>query len=139
MQEQNHERDPQHAVRSADARVAYKSSRSQTSNCVEVAQLRTATAEVALRDSKDPNGPVLLFPRAGLARLPRGHEERTVRTGLIRGPVRGRRQVAGGPTSYGPPDPSPPHGDPADQASDDRTRPGSIAAFHLPGHRAGVT
>ncbi|SCE92277.1 protein of unknown function (DUF397) [Micromonospora matsumotoense] len=48
----------------ADARW-HKSTRSQTSNCVEVARLRTATAEVALRDSKDPNGPVLLFPRAG--------------------------------------------------------------------------
>ncbi|TDC82584.1 DUF397 domain-containing protein [Micromonospora sp. KC606] len=39
-----------------------KSTRSQTSNCVEVAPLSTA---VALRDSKDPSGPVLLFNRAG--------------------------------------------------------------------------
>ncbi|WP_329014384.1 DUF397 domain-containing protein [Micromonospora rifamycinica] len=48
----------------ADARW-HKSTRSQTSNCVEVAQLRTATVAVALRDSKDPGGPILLFPRAG--------------------------------------------------------------------------
>jgi hypothetical protein len=41
-----------------------KSSRSQTSNCVEVAPLH-GTATVALRDSKDPDGPVLLFDRAG--------------------------------------------------------------------------
>ncbi|MEU9506871.1 DUF397 domain-containing protein [Micromonospora sp. NPDC048170] len=42
-----------------------KSTRSQTSNCVEVAPLRTGPAAVALRDSKDQNGPVLLFNRAG--------------------------------------------------------------------------
>ncbi|MEU3453168.1 DUF397 domain-containing protein [Micromonospora sp. NPDC006766] len=42
-----------------------KSSRSQTSNCVEIAPLRTGPAAVALRDSKDPSGPVLLFNRAG--------------------------------------------------------------------------
>lgn len=41
------------------------SSRSQTSNCVEVAALRTGPAAVALRDSKDRSGPVLLFGRAG--------------------------------------------------------------------------
>lgn len=35
-----------------------KSTRSQTSNCVEVASL---PATVALRDSKDKSGPVLLF------------------------------------------------------------------------------
>ncbi len=39
-----------------------KSTRSQTSNCVEVAPLPAA---VALRDSKDRGGPVLLFDRAG--------------------------------------------------------------------------
>lgn len=37
-----------------------KSTRSQTSNCVEVAPL---PATVALRDSKDRGGPVLLFDR----------------------------------------------------------------------------
>ncbi|MGC1213818.1 MAG: DUF397 domain-containing protein [Micromonospora sp.] len=37
------------------------STRSQTSNCVEVAPLEAA---VALRDSKDRGGPVLLFSRA---------------------------------------------------------------------------
>lgn len=37
------------------------SSRSQLSNCVEVAPLPTGPAAVALRDSKDRNGPVLLF------------------------------------------------------------------------------
>lgn len=42
-----------------------KSTRSQTSNCVEVAPLRTGPAAVALRDSKDAGGPVLLFNRAG--------------------------------------------------------------------------
>ncbi|RLK13627.1 uncharacterized protein DUF397 [Micromonospora sp. M71_S20] len=42
-----------------------KSTRSQTSNCVEVAPLRTGPAAVALRDSKDQGGPVLLFNRAG--------------------------------------------------------------------------
>jgi Domain of unknown function (DUF397) len=42
-----------------------KSTRSQTSNCVEVARLRTGPAAVALRDSKDRSGPVLLFHRAG--------------------------------------------------------------------------
>ncbi|MFC3501191.1 DUF397 domain-containing protein [Micromonospora krabiensis] len=42
-----------------------KSTRSQTSNCVEVAPLGAAPAVVALRDSKDPSGPVLLFNRAG--------------------------------------------------------------------------
>ncbi|MGC4803606.1 DUF397 domain-containing protein [Micromonospora sp. DT233] len=42
-----------------------KSTRSQTSNCVEVAPLRGGPAAVALRDSKDRGGPVLLFDRAG--------------------------------------------------------------------------
>ncbi|MBM0227768.1 MULTISPECIES: DUF397 domain-containing protein [Micromonospora] len=41
------------------------STRSQTSNCVEVAPLRTGPAAVALRDSKDRGGPVLLFNRTG--------------------------------------------------------------------------
>ncbi|MEV1331862.1 DUF397 domain-containing protein [Micromonospora costi] len=42
-----------------------KSTRSQTSNCVEVAPLGNGPAAVALRDSKDRGGPVLLFNRAG--------------------------------------------------------------------------
>ena len=42
-----------------------KSTRSQTSNCVEVAPLGSGPATVALRDSKDRGGPVLLFNRAG--------------------------------------------------------------------------
>ncbi|MGC5021509.1 DUF397 domain-containing protein [Micromonospora sp. DT47] len=42
-----------------------KSTRSQTSNCVEMAPLGAGPAAVALRDSKDPSGPVLLFNRAG--------------------------------------------------------------------------
>ncbi|WP_019869340.1 DUF397 domain-containing protein [Salinispora oceanensis] len=43
------------------ARAAWrKSTRSQTSNCVEVAPM---PATVALRDSKDRGGPVLLFAR----------------------------------------------------------------------------
>ncbi|WP_229400734.1 DUF397 domain-containing protein [Micromonospora okii] len=41
------------------------STRSQTSNCVEVAPLGGGPAAVALRDSKDRGGPVLLFERAG--------------------------------------------------------------------------
>ncbi|NGM13833.1 DUF397 domain-containing protein [Verrucosispora sp. WMMA2044] len=41
------------------------STRSQTSNCVEVAPLSHGPAAVALRDSKDRSGPVLLFGRAG--------------------------------------------------------------------------
>ncbi|HEY0700902.1 MAG TPA: DUF397 domain-containing protein [Micromonospora sp.] len=40
------------------------SSRSQTSNCVEVAPLGAGGAPVALRDSKDRSGPVLLFERS---------------------------------------------------------------------------
>ncbi|BCL13805.1 DUF397 domain-containing protein [Micromonospora sagamiensis] len=39
------------------------SSRSQTSNCVEVAPLPAGPTAVALRDSKDRGGPVLLFRR----------------------------------------------------------------------------
>ncbi|MEV2238541.1 DUF397 domain-containing protein [Micromonospora sp. NPDC049891] len=41
------------------------STRSQTSNCVEVAPLSHGPAAVALRDSKDRGGPVLLFGRTG--------------------------------------------------------------------------
>ncbi|MFB9235293.1 DUF397 domain-containing protein [Plantactinospora siamensis] len=39
------------------------SSRSQTSNCVEVAPLGGGMDPVALRDSKDRGGPVLIFGR----------------------------------------------------------------------------
>jgi hypothetical protein len=39
------------------------STRSQTSNCVEVAPL--SGGSTAVRDSKDRGGPVLLFDRAG--------------------------------------------------------------------------
>ncbi|MEU5940729.1 DUF397 domain-containing protein [Micromonospora sp. NPDC047548] len=53
-----------HARQLADAPWR-KSTRSQTSNCVEVAPLGTGPIAVALRDSKDPSGPVLLFNRAG--------------------------------------------------------------------------
>lgn len=46
------------------ARAAWRtSSRSQTSNCVEVAPLGDGRAPVALRDSKDRGGPVLVFAR----------------------------------------------------------------------------
>lgn len=41
------------------------SSRSQTSNCVEVAALGDGSAPVALRDSKDRGGPILVFSRTG--------------------------------------------------------------------------
>ncbi|MFC4017269.1 DUF397 domain-containing protein [Micromonospora sp. GCM10011542] len=52
------------AARLADAPWR-TSTRSQTSNCVEVAPLGSAPSAVALRDSKDRGGPVLLFNRAG--------------------------------------------------------------------------
>jgi hypothetical protein len=39
------------------------SSRSQTSNCVEMAPLGDGAGPVALRDSKDRGGPVLVFDR----------------------------------------------------------------------------
>jgi hypothetical protein len=41
----------------------HTSSRSQTSNCIEVAPLGDGTATVALRDSKDRGGPILMFDR----------------------------------------------------------------------------
>jgi hypothetical protein len=45
-------------------RAAWRtSSRSQTSNCVEVAPLGDDRAPVALRDSKDRGGPILVFAR----------------------------------------------------------------------------
>jgi hypothetical protein len=40
------------------------SSRSQSTNCVEVAGLDTAAGPVAIRDSKDRGGTVLVFARA---------------------------------------------------------------------------
>jgi hypothetical protein len=43
-----------------------KSSHSKKLECIEVA--RTTTA-VAVRDSKDPNGPTLLIPTATFARF----------------------------------------------------------------------
>ncbi|KAB1944880.1 DUF397 domain-containing protein [Micromonospora sp. ALFpr18c] len=47
-----------------------KSSRSGTNaNCVEVAEL---THAIAVRDSKDPAGPVLAFERAAWARFVAG-------------------------------------------------------------------
>jgi hypothetical protein len=46
------------------ARAAWRtSSRSQVSNCVEVAPLGKGATAVALRDSKDRGGPVLVFDR----------------------------------------------------------------------------
>lgn len=51
------------AARLADAPWR-TSTRSQASNCVEVAPLGGDPAAVALRDSKDRSGPVLLFDRA---------------------------------------------------------------------------
>ncbi|PWR05362.1 DUF397 domain-containing protein [Micromonospora acroterricola] len=53
---------PAHRLSDAPWRT---STRSQTSNCVEVAPLGTGPTAVALRDSKDRSGPVLLFNRAG--------------------------------------------------------------------------
>ncbi|MGW3605896.1 DUF397 domain-containing protein [Micromonospora sp. NPDC005161] len=53
---------PAHRLSDAPWRT---STRSQTSNCVEVAPLGTGSSAVALRDSKDRGGPVLLFNRAG--------------------------------------------------------------------------
>ena len=43
------------------------SSRSQSTNCVEVSVLRAAAGAVAVRDSKDRGGTVLVFARAGWA------------------------------------------------------------------------
>ncbi|HEY3011092.1 MAG TPA: DUF397 domain-containing protein [Micromonosporaceae bacterium] len=43
------------------------SSRSQSTNCVEVAVLGAAAGAVALRDSKDRDGRVLVFARASWA------------------------------------------------------------------------
>lgn len=40
-----------------------KSSRSQSTNCIEVAPLGGGDAPVALRDSKDRGGPVLIVDR----------------------------------------------------------------------------
>lgn len=40
------------------------SSRSQSTNCVEVAALRGEAAPVAMRDSKNRSGAVLIFGRA---------------------------------------------------------------------------
>ncbi|HEY2946913.1 MAG TPA: DUF397 domain-containing protein [Micromonosporaceae bacterium] len=51
---------------SADA-VWRTSSRSQSTNCVEVAVLDSATGAVAVRDSRDRGGTVLVFARAGWA------------------------------------------------------------------------
>lgn len=40
-----------------------KSSRSQSTNCIEVAPLGGSDAPVALRDSKDRGGPILIVDR----------------------------------------------------------------------------
>ncbi|MET8043512.1 DUF397 domain-containing protein [Micromonospora sp. NPDC005215] len=56
---------PSASVRSLADAPWRTSTRSQTSNCVEVAPLGTGPSAVALRDSKDRGGPVLLFNRAG--------------------------------------------------------------------------
>jgi hypothetical protein len=40
-----------------------KSSRSQSSNCIEVAPLGSGGAPIAMRDSKDRGGPVLIIDR----------------------------------------------------------------------------
>lgn len=46
---------------SAGPRIAWRtSSRSQNTNCVEVGEIGTA---IAMRDSKDRQGPVLIFAR----------------------------------------------------------------------------
>ena len=47
-----------------------KSSFSGTSNCVEMAQL--PTGEVALRNSRDPDGPALIYTRAEIEALLQG-------------------------------------------------------------------
>jgi hypothetical protein len=46
---------------SAGSRISWRtSSRSQNTNCVEIGEMATA---VAMRDSKDREGPVLVFAR----------------------------------------------------------------------------
>ena len=47
-----------------------KSSLSGTSNCVEMAQL--PTGEVAVRNSRDPHGPALIYTRVAIEGLLRG-------------------------------------------------------------------
>jgi uncharacterized protein DUF397 len=47
-----------------------KSSFSGTSNCVEMAQL--PTGEVAIRNSRDPNGPALIYTPAEIDALLQG-------------------------------------------------------------------
>jgi Domain of unknown function (DUF397) len=55
-----------------------KSSRSQASNCVEVAPLGDGDAPVAIRDSKDPGGPMLVVKRQHWERFLAG----TIRSGI---------------------------------------------------------
>jgi Domain of unknown function (DUF397) len=55
-----------------------KSSRSQASNCVEVAPLGDGRVPVAIRDSKDPDGPVLVVERHHWDRFLAG----TIRSGF---------------------------------------------------------
>jgi hypothetical protein len=52
---------PEHLRNLTWRKSSYSSSNGQ---CVEVA---SAGPAIAVRDSKDPNGPVLLCPRAGMA------------------------------------------------------------------------
>lgn len=62
----NNARTPMPPTRGDDrlANIPWRtSSRSQTSNCVEVAPLGGGADPVALRDSKDRGGPVLVFGR----------------------------------------------------------------------------
>jgi Domain of unknown function (DUF397) len=49
-----------------------KSSRSQASNCIEAATLGSGDAPVAIRDSKDPGGPVLIVDRQQWTRFVAG-------------------------------------------------------------------
>jgi hypothetical protein len=49
-----------------------KSSFSGTSNCVEMARL--PTGEIAVRNSRDPDGPALVYTRAEIEALLRGIE-----------------------------------------------------------------
>ena len=58
-----------------------KSSRSQSSNCIEVARLGSGDEPVAVRDSKDRSGPVLIVNRQQWIRFVTGTVDGAFRRG----------------------------------------------------------
>jgi|HubBroStandDraft_6_1064221.scaffolds.fasta_scaffold141133_3 hypothetical protein len=65
---------------SDDVRWRKSSYSGQGANCVEVAQLRDATA---VRDSKNPDGPVLTFPADAWGAFVAGVKSGRARPGLV--------------------------------------------------------